>query len=463
MNRKNSLVFHLVLFHVLWLPVLPSADDSQRAETVNEVTPSVFFGSMKVSGSLHSTFSFRSYDGRDDSDLYEYFSLRLKDVVKDKVDAAFSMSWHEDLNGSSRRAGEYYDPFLDLDTSADIRFRYYTGYVDVKAVGFEDSRLRLGRQYLDEIDYAHFDGATYRFSPIDFLDITLFGGRPITYYSSTSADAIYGTNVEYQITPQTKSAVRYYRYDADSFRDDLAAVELWHMFTPEQQAHVEFSLLDGEPYQLQTDYYGRSDSMDLDVTVQVIRLFDSIGDHTINFNPYFPLLYDYEPFTYGALNLTKGLGTYVALVGGFDIREADSIGNPVSAHTNRDFVRGTAGIELYPIDQLTLSVNGEFWDVDPSDEFTGVSGEVEYRPSKQWTLTAGAEYGEYVQKYRDEFLFLFGQDVVFRISPDVVTYYSRIRWKPTKNIYTAATFEFEDSDFDEDNWYSFRIQLGVHF
>ncbi len=463
MNRKTAFVFHLVFVFVLGFPFLSLSKESGNGDTIEDATPSVFFRSMQISGSLHSTYTFRSTDGRDDNDLYEFLSLRFEDIIKDRVDSAFSMSWHEDLDGSTGRRGGFYDPFVDLDTASDIRFRYYTGYVDIKSLGFDDSRLRLGRQFLEEIDYAHFDGATYQFSPVEPLEITLFGGRPITYYSSTSGDAFYGTNLQYQINSRMKSALRYYRYDTESFRDDLAAAELWYAFTPYQQAHVEFSLLDAEPYILQTDYYGRLDSLDLDANVQIIRLFDTVGDHTINFNPYFPLLHYYEPFTYGAVHLTKGLGEYFALIGGFDLREADSISDPVSAFTNRDFIRGTAGVEVYPTKQLTLSVNGEFWDVDPSDEFTGISGEVEYRPTNQWTLTVGAEYGEYVQEYRDEFLFLFGQEQVFRITPDVVTYYGRIRWKPTEKIYTAATFEMEDSDFDDDNWYSLRIELGVHF
>jgi len=445
-------------------PAAGGADVESAAGESGSPEKSAWFESMKVSGTLHSSYQFRSYDGRDDSDIYEYFSLRLRDIVKDRVDGAFSLFWHEDLNGGSTLKGsELYDPFLDIDQADSNRFRFYTGYLDFKQLGFEESRLRVGRQFLEDIDYAHFDGASYRFSPTDPLEITLFGGRPVTFYSSSSGDAFYGADVRYRFTPQTKAAARYYRYDADPFRDDLAAVEVWHMFMPELQTHAEFSLLDADPYLFQNDWYYRWDEYDFDIVAQVVRLFSEISDQTINFNPYFPVMHGYEPFTYGSTLFTKGLNDWVSLNAGFDFRVSDGGLDPVAEYTNRDYVRGTLGAEFYPTRQLTLSVNGEYWSVDSDDEFTGVSGEVEYKPTKQWTLTAGAEYGEYIQEYMDEFLLFFGQEEVFRITPDVITYYARVKWQPTSRIYTAARFEVEDNSLENDNWYAFQLQVGVNF
>ncbi|MBN2328626.1 MAG: hypothetical protein JXR73_15900 [Candidatus Omnitrophica bacterium] len=436
----------------------------EAAESPESATPDNPWQAMKLSGSFNTSYYFRSYDGRDDNDVYSFFSLRLKDVVEDYIDGGFSMRWHEDLNSRSPLDDvESYDPFLDLYETSGDRFRFYTGYLDLKQAVFEESRLRLGRQYLEEIDQVHFDGASYQFTPMENFDVTLFGGRPVTFYSSTSGDAVYGSNLSYRFTNQTRAALRYYRYEADPFNDDLIAAELWHMFTPELQAHGEFSLLDGDPYLWKNDLFYRVESWDLDILGQVIHLFEEVGDHTINFNPYLPLLYDYEPFTYGSVLLTKGVGPHVSLTAGFDFRATDENLNPESEYTNRDYVRGTLGAEFYPTKQLTLSFNGEYWSVDDDDRFTGVSGEVEYKPAAQWTLTAGAEYGEYVQEYLDEFLYIFGEEQVFRISPDVITYYARVKWQPTSRIYTAARFEIEDNDLDQDEWYAFRLQVGVNF
>ncbi len=452
---------------ILWIGIIisPPVYSQESAEIIDSVTPTRILESLKLSGSLHSTYWFRDYGSRDDHDLYEFFSLNMEDIVKDRIDGAFSMSWHEDLNGaSSLNTTDSYDPFVDLNSSADIRFRYYLGYLDFKQIGFDESRLRVGRQFLEMVDYAHFDGASYQFSPIDPLEITVFGGRPITYYSSTHGDALYGTNFEYRFSPHTKAALLFYRYDTDQFRDDLIEAQLWHRFTPNLQTHLELSLLDGEPYLLQSDWHGRVDVWDVDASIQIIHLFDNIGDHTINFNPYFPLLNGYEPFTYFSSFLSKGLNSWMSLHVGLDFRETESTSDPVSAYTNRDFVRFIAGAEFYPLDKLTLSIDGEFWDVDSGDEFTGITGEIEYSPSKKWDLSFGVDYGEYVQEFRDEFiLYNTGQDNIFRITPDVLTYFTRVKWKPNRKLYTAATFQIEDSDYDDDQWYSLRLELGVHF
>ena len=141
--------------------------EKATADTVAPATAESIFGAMKVSGTLHSTYQFRDFDGQDDHDIYEYLSLKVDNLIYRRVDAAFSMIWHEDLNGDTPlRTGVDYDPFIDLDQASDNRFRFFTGYIDVKDLIFDDSHLVLGRQFLEEIDYAHFDGATYRFSPL---------------------------------------------------------------------------------------------------------------------------------------------------------------------------------------------------------------------------------------------------------------------------------------------------------
>lgn len=467
-GMKHKQLSTLIIIGLLFLSGLFIQNSSAQEESASteEIQSATRFGLdvLSISGAFNTTYQYRSHDGEDDHDIYSYLSLRFKDIYKDHFDGAFSVYWHEDLDGkTSIRGSDSYDPFIDIDDAADVDFRFYTGYLDIKDVFFDETRLRVGRQFLEDIDYAHFDGASYLFSPVERLEINLFGGRPIAFYSGTSGDAFYGANVEYRFTEQTKGAARYYRYDDSRFHDDLAEVELWHLFTPEIQTHLEFSLLDAEPYLFKNEFYFAFPEYDFDVVTQFVHLFDKIDNHTINFNPYFPLLNGYEPFFYGSLLATKRITDYVSLNAGFDIRATRDELDPLEEFNNRDYIRGTVGIEIYPTSQLTISVNGEFWDVDSDDEFTGITGEVEYKPFREWTLTAGLDYGEYVQVYRDEYLFIFGQEELFRISPEVITYYARVKWQPYSRMFTSAYFEVEDSDFDEDEWYSLRWQLGVNF
>lgn len=472
MNKQKTIIQATAAGTLIWVAAVAvflclslltgvTQDIEEASNIVTEETDesSEFFTGMDLSGSLHTSYYFRNNGSVDDHDFTSYLSLRGKDVWKDRIDAGVSLLWHQDLDGEGNNRT---DPFIDLDQANSQNVRLFTAYADVKDIGFDDSRLRLGRQYFEKVDHVHLDGVSYQFEPVDRLDIGIFGGRPVSFYSSNDGEAIYGFHSAYQFTPQTKAAARYYRYDADGFHDDLGAIEFWHLFTPNIQSYIEFSMLDANPYILQADFLARCDAIDLDTTVQIVHLFEDVADHTINFNPVFPLLNSYEPFTRGSVYAVKGMGQYWGLTGGIDVREAGST-NVVTDNTNRDYRRYSAGAEFYPLENLTISVSGEFWDVDPYDEFTGITGEVEYEPTKQWTLTAGLDYGEYVQEFRDEFLFFQGINNVFRVSPDVITYYGRVRWKPNQTVYSSLLVEVEDNDINPDEYYSVRLEVGIRF
>lgn len=456
-----------VAFLFCFLPLITLAEDSEESgdEVMEESMmeedsgSSQFFTSMDLHGSLHSTYYFRNSGSDDDHDFSNYLSLQADDIWKDRISAGVSLLWHQDLDGKDNNRT---DPFIDLDQANRQNVRVFTGYGDIKGIGWDESRMRLGRQYFEDVDYVHFDGLSYQFEPVDRLDIGVFGGRPVSFYSSNDGEAVYGFYSEYQFTPQTKASARYYRYDADGYNDDLGAVEVWHLFTPNIKTHVEFSMLDANPYMIQADLLARCDALDLDTTFQIVHLFDDVAGHTIEFNPVFPLLNSYEPFTRGSVYAVKGMGQYWALTSGIDVREADDT-NAVIDNTNRDYRRYSAGAEFYPVEKVTVSVSGEFWDVDPNDEFTGITGEVEYEPIQQLSLTAGVDYGEFIQEFRDEFLFFNGINNVFRVSPDVLTYYGRIRWKPNQTVYSSLLVEVEDNDIDPDEYYSVRLEVGIRF
>ncbi|MBZ0254799.1 hypothetical protein K8I31_01970, partial [bacterium] len=309
------------------------------------------FSDMKMRGSLNASYSFRSNDGKDDSDWYTNLSMQFDDIIKDHMDGAFSLFWHYDLDGETGNSYSY-DSFLDIDQAASRKFRAYTGYVKLKELGFEGSWLRVGRQIMEEIDYAHFDGATYGFSPMDNLEIQLFGGAPVTFYSSSGGDAFYGTNIDYKFSDRFRVAGRYYRYDSEPYNDDIGEIEAWTQVAPWLMTHDKISFLDGNPYLMEDDAYARFEAIDLDVFFKWITLFSHVEDHTINFDPSFGILNGYEPFNYISLYGVKGLGKYFSVSGGVDYRSADD-GTAVEEFNNRDYVRGTVGVETYPTEQIT--------------------------------------------------------------------------------------------------------------
>ncbi|MBS0002910.1 MAG: hypothetical protein KFF45_07515 [Thioalkalivibrio sp.] len=471
-------------------PVLCQEDVPVNAvETDNSTEQPIDPSSLSFSGTLDATYGLRRFSGRSDKDLQTFLSLRAEDIVADRLDAAISLYWHDDLDGLSsppagetvteeprpgrrgegRRRRDAYevdprasDPFLDLDQAADNDFRLYTAYANLNHAGIPGGSLRLGRQFIDEIDFVHFDGASVQLRPTPRVDAKVFGGRPVSFFSGTSGESLYGTRGEFRPTSRARAAATYYRYEGTRVTDKLLSVEGWYRWSPWTQSHLKYSWLNSDPYIVQTDHFFRADSADLDLSLQTVSLLEPVGASTLNFNPYFPLLNSFTPFDYGSILAIKGLGERLSLRAGIDLRRAEGVDDPVTGFNNRDFRRGTLGVEVRPAETLTLALDAEYWEVDADDRFSGLSGEVDYRPTSRWTLTAGAEYGEYVQVYRDELAFLFGEEKTFRITPDVITYFASARWQDGR-VALSAALEHEDNSEDSDDWLRFQMRLGLRF
>ncbi|AHF00249.1 hypothetical protein [Thioalkalivibrio paradoxus] len=432
-----------------------ATDEAAEAEA-SEQSPS----SLRLSGTLDTSYRLRRFDGGHDQDLDVFFSLQADDIVKDRVDAAVSFYWHRDLDGVL--VPSRFDPFLDLDQAADREFRLYTAYVNLNQAEFNGASLRLGRQFIDEIDFVHFDGASARLRPTARIDAQVFGGKPVSFFSGTSGETLYGARGDFRATPRARAAGTFYRYEGSEVTDDLLSLEGWYRWSVWAQSYLKYSWLNSDSYILQSDHFVRADRAGLDISVQTVSLLEPVSESTLNFNPYFPLLNSFTPFDFASVLAIKELGENASLRAGFDLRSADSVDDPVTAFNNRDFRRGILGFELRPTDTLTVALDAEYWKVDDDDRFTGFSGELEYRPTSRWTFTGGAEYGEYVQVYRDELALIFGEEKTFRITPDVITYFSRARWQNGR-IAVSASLEYEDNSEDSDDWLSFQLRLGLRF
>jgi len=443
------------------LPVIAQENDEASGEAVVEsAAPEQSSSSLRLSGTLDTSYRLRRFDGDGDQDLDVFFSLQADDIVKDRMDGAVSLFWHRDLDGVL--VPSRFDPFLDLDQASDNEFRLYTAYLNLNQAGIPGGSFRLGRQFIDEIDHVHFDGASVRLRPTARVDAQIFGGKPVSFFSGTSGESLYGGRGEFRATPRARAAGTLYRYEGSRVKDDLLSLEGWYRWSLWAQSYLKYSWLNSDPYILQTEHFVRADKADVDISLQTVRLLEPVSESTLNFNPYFPLLNSFTPFDYASILAIKRLGENLSLRVGLDLRIADSIDDPVAGFNNRDFRRGTLGFEFRPTETLTVALDAEYWKVDDDDRLTGFSGEVDYRPTSRWTFTGGAEYGEYVQVYRDELALLFGEDKTFRITPDVITYFTRARWQDGR-IAVSAALEYEDNSEDRDDWLSFQLRLGLRF
>ena len=440
-----------------------TATDEQGAE---EKGISSLVSRVLPEASIHG-YSTTSYRGQwagddDDQDLYEYFLIDARNLIPDHLDAEVSMRMHEDFSGSLSPLELEDDIFIDIDDARDEQWpdRLNTAWADLHGFGWGDLSLRLGRQYLYEFDGLHIDGGYIRFEPRKRLEFTAFGGRPVTYYSGTHGDGTFGVSSTYRPTRSLKVRGKYYRYSDDSqnLDDDQAEIELWARRGSWAYFHGSLGTLDSDLKDLILDAKLIQHEWDAYLIVRYYRLLSEIDDHTIAFSPFFAVLDELEPFGRGEIRANKRFGQRLDVFAGVTVRREDASGDNDGDVSNSDYERYDAGVSVYPTEKWTATVAGEYWDVDQDRRFTGVTSEIAYEPWDVLMLSVGNAYGEYRNEVYDSL-----QQRSFRESPDVITYFTTLRWRVRDDITFRTRLEVEDTDEDLEDDLLYRLQTSLGF
>jgi len=206
------------------------------------------------------------------------------------------------------------------------------------------------------------------------------------------------------------------------------------------------------------------------------HVFDAVmgvqrwGDYDAGTRTYSPLtdvLGGLEPYTIGYGRVTTEVLSWLYLSPGAMVKQPDD-----SDFTNRRFERYDLSFILEPEEDLTATVALEYWDVEESDRFFGVSGDVRYRYRKLWEVSLGAAYIDYT------YLDLADQSVTFDYSnyvpvpqfqdgarversPDVYTYFIRGKWNLTEKTSLRLSGELEDDSDESDYAYKIRTSIEV--
>jgi len=409
-----------------------------------------------IDGSLYSEYRLRNGAGESDQDLYEYLTLKIKDIVPDHVSAYVSMRWHKDLDG----VGSYYsnDPFLGLDDARDINDRIYNLYVDFKTAD-DCVVLRVGRQYVDEAEWLHLDGAALRAKPIEDWEFLAFGGRPVTYFSGTHGDWAAGAAATWHYRPTGRARLLYYHYDQGSVDNDRVFLEVWDRFVERLLVHSKLSMLDGN-----LDQFFVEGSLDLSehglqFNAQYARLFHTRESESLPWNPLYAALGDLNAYNFGSLRATKYWGEHWTLSGGVSGKAVDS-----GDHngTNQDYASYDFSLGYHPTPKWDFTVTGMRWDGKGDNRLNGLYGDITWRPAPKWEVSGGAGTVDYVYEYYDDIL--FQND--YRRTPDARSYYLKARWRPRRRLSLTARAELEDNvdtSNGGDTFFTLRTILSVYF
>ncbi len=417
------------------------------------------FRQLKIEGGLWAEYRFRTNEHDEDQDVSSYVNLQLEDILKDRLDANLSFRLNKDIDGGRNSSSLFTDSFWDLDDARDLDYpdELYTANVEIHEVFRKYTELRIGRQYLSTFHGLHIDGLWIESRKHGRFDIEAFVGRPVSFYSGIHGDSAGGGAVTYRHSRRTKGRLSYYRYDDGHDEDDYADLDIWHRALDNLMMHGSLDLLEDEIQRFLWSNHYYHEKADLDLWATYTHLFNTIESHTVEFSPLYAPLDELEPFDRASLRFSKGLGEKWVAYGGVSIRGADDE-DEGGDRANRDYQLYDLGATYSPTKKLDFSLTGEYWDLDSGDRFSGVTGELEYRPTKAWRLILGDSYAE----YRDTYYDIFSLET-YRRTPDVHTYYARVQWKATDNATFNMKFTGEDDDSDESPYYTMRVSMGWYF
>lgn len=438
---------------------------AEEEDKVEDTGPSWF--DRHFSGQFRTVYRYRSYDGERDSDLYEYFYLRGRELAGGRLDAYASGKLYWDLDDASTDFGDdIYAGAEDLD--GDFEDRIYQLYVD----GHDKQkryRLRVGRQYVDAADSLHLDGAQVLIMEDGVIGGRVFYGQPVSYYSSVSHDHAGGFSLVGKPWSGNRSRLTgtlYHDHSADE-TDTLLVFHSRQEWEPAIQSRLRASLLNDDFQMAGLDLYYLPPDDDL-TCIAGLHRWGSFDADTRAYSPLYRVLGELNPYTYAYARMTIGVFSWLQVSPGLAARLVDS--SDQDAH-NRDYRHGDLTLTFEPNRAWDISLSGEYWDVEEGDRFFGLSGDVRYRHKRIWEVSAGAAYVDYEYERDSDFSYTFNGGATqisadgtrIDVSPDAYTYYLRGKWNINKILSVRIRGEVEDYSPENEHSYAGRLSSVVRF
>lgn len=406
------------------------------------------------SGSLRASYDYRSLGDYDDHDAYGFWHLRGRNLSDKHVDIYTSGRLHSDLDGTSSDA---YDPFGSITDSSKGDIRLLQFYIDVHDKKNEKG-VRYGRQYVDIADYIQMDGAQIRLFEQQAIGGRVFLGKPVSDYSSVSGDLFLGASLVGRPWQGNRSRLTYARYqdDSEEANDDHFFLDVKQQLGEEVRGRTYLSVMNEDVRMGGADlYYASLSDRVLDAVLGIQRWGDYDAGSRV-YSPLVDILGDVEPYTSAYGRITTEVLPWFYLSPGAMVKQPDD-----SDYTNRRFERYDLSFIFEPADGFSTSIALEYWDVEESDRFFGLSGDIRYRHRRLWELTLGAAYVDYTYLQLADYSVLTDDNPAPAIiqpldgtrverSPDAFTYYLRGKWNITKKTALRISGEIED-DSDEDD------------
>jgi hypothetical protein len=227
---------------------------------------------------------------------------------------------------------------------------------------------------------------------------------------------------------------------------------MWQRLGDRARVHGKLSFIDSDFDTLGLDvFYTAQDGL-YDAFVQ-LKQSGELGDESREYSPLAGILGEREEYTLLSARSNIFVKSWLTVSPGISIRHVDGTGRD---YRNRQYEKYDITVNLAHHKHFNTSLSGNYWNVSDSDSFTGLSGQVNYHPSKVWDVTAGTAYLAY-EYHADSGTY------TSEVSPDAYTFFANTKIKLTKSIKLKVELESEDNSYNPDDYFRFRTSLITRF
>jgi hypothetical protein len=415
-----------------------------------------------VSFENRSTYRHRTYAyGYKDSDFYDQWYLQGRNLLGNRLDTYFSGRVDKDLDGMGSSGGASGAAGNRPGLETEI-YQLYGDFHDVE----DRIGLRIGRQYVEEAEGLPLDGGVLRFRLAGTWDARLLLGKVVQYDDWFEEERAFGLSLSGSLWQGNQNRLTAVYFDRESESLMRYRLDVWQRIS-ESRIHVGGSYIDRDFENAVFDfsYFPLNGKFDASLN---LSYWGAGLSKSPAYYPFYSFYGPIEPYTYGTAQVTWRVFPWLSLSPYAAARVSSGNGD---AKTSSDYRRYGLTLTYSPDNIWSLSLAGDYWTKSDGERFFGVTGEVEYRPSRDFWFSLGTGYLTYRYFINEGInyaslpgdVFVSEEGTATRVTPDVYTLYGRLQYKFNDHLSIRLLGEIERDRLESDYGYGLTATLVIRF
>ena len=375
------------------------------AQQSDSALPRKSSSQSNLSGYITHSFDYKQNERENDIDASTHLRIKNNFTLNEReVSLVFNGRLRADLDSGDS------DRDLALEKQTDVRV--FQAYAEVNQLRSPIASFRIGRQWMHEIENVHIDGIRLT-TDNQIANYTIFGGRPVSEFSSTKSHFIFGAQARF--SGKFNLRLNYLaNHGGQQVNKQVGVVLSRRLLNNRVNVYGEYKCLNGKGQELRLSMSAFIPSINTDLSARYFQRsnrnnYAEIADDRI-FSDYYRILGSAQKLQQSELTLTRYFNRFAlgAGVNKTDINDSDpgnrkSIHSYVSLHVF-DVIKEGVNLQLQASrveqefsDRYVYNVNGTdgITEIASRDKTRFASGEIEYRPHRDLRVSVGVAFSKF--------------------------------------------------------------------